>query len=56
MAYSEDQVMLTLSGLAYRGFQDVLPGEPHDHVGERCSTGWRRSVPFGVSGSSSGVR
>ena len=36
MAYSEDQVMLTLSGLAYRGFQDVLPGEPHDHVVRRA--------------------
>src|SRR5262245_3076343 len=30
--YTEEQVMLTLAGLAYRGFQDVLPGEPHEYV------------------------
>jgi hypothetical protein len=29
---TELQTTLTLAGLAYRGFQDVLPGEPHDSI------------------------
>ncbi|HZR81373.1 MAG TPA: hypothetical protein VFD92_09795 [Candidatus Binatia bacterium] len=33
--FSDEQVMLTLAGLSYRGFQDVLPGEPHIHVVRR---------------------
>jgi lipase (class 3) len=32
MAFTEAQVMLTLAGLTYRGFHDVLPGEPHDVI------------------------
>ena len=28
-------VLLTLAGLAYRGFQDVLPGDPHESVVRR---------------------
>jgi hypothetical protein len=27
--YSTDQVLLTLAGLAYRGFHDLLHGAPH---------------------------
>jgi hypothetical protein len=42
--YSEEQVMLTLAGLAYRGFQDVLPGEPHQQV-------VRRAVLDGLTGA-----
>jgi hypothetical protein len=29
MSFTDEQVMLTLAGLTYRGFQDVLSGEPH---------------------------
>jgi hypothetical protein len=32
MAFTAEQVMLTLAGLTYRGFHDPLPGEPHDVV------------------------
>ncbi len=32
MPFSDEQVMLTLAGLAYRGFQDFLPGEPHEVI------------------------
>ncbi len=32
MTFTDDQVMMTLAGLAYRGFQDFLPGEPHEFV------------------------
>ena len=32
MAFTPAQVMLTLAGLTYRGFHDVLPGEPHDEL------------------------
>jgi hypothetical protein len=32
MAFTDEQVMLTLAGLTYRGFHDVLPGEPHDVI------------------------
>jgi hypothetical protein len=29
MSFSDEQIMLTLAGLTYRGFQDGLSGEPH---------------------------
>ena len=29
MPYSTEQVLLTLAGLAYRGFHDLLRGSPH---------------------------
>ena len=29
MAFSDSQVMLTLAGLAYRGFHDLLHGKSH---------------------------
>jgi Lipase (class 3) len=32
MAGTDAAVMLTLAGLTYRGFQDVLPGEPHEFI------------------------
>ena len=32
MAFTAEQVMLTLAGLTYRGFHDPLPGETHDVV------------------------
>jgi hypothetical protein len=32
MPLATDQAMLTLAGLAYRGFQDALPGEPHELI------------------------
>jgi hypothetical protein len=32
MAFTDEQVMLTLAGLTYRGFHDPLPGETHDVV------------------------
>ena len=32
MAGTDAAVMLTLAGLTYRGFQDALPGEPHDLI------------------------
>jgi hypothetical protein len=32
MAHSDDQIMLTLAGLTYRGFQDFLPGDAHEAV------------------------
>jgi lipase (class 3) len=31
-AFTDAQVLLTLAGLTYRGFHDVLPGEPHDVI------------------------
>ena len=31
-AFTDAQVMLTLAGLTYRGFHDVLGGEPHDVI------------------------
>jgi hypothetical protein len=31
-AFRDDQVMLTLAGLTYRGFHDPLPGQPHDAI------------------------
>jgi lipase (class 3) len=31
-AFTDAQVFLTLAGLTYRGFHDVLPGEPHDVI------------------------
>ena len=36
MPYTDNQVMLTLAGLTYRGFQDFLPGEPHAYVVRRA--------------------
>ncbi len=32
MTFATDQVMLTLAGVAYRGFQDPLPDSPHDEL------------------------
>jgi hypothetical protein len=32
MTNADAQVMLTLAGLTYRGFQDFLPGDPHEFV------------------------
>ena len=32
MTFTPEQVMLTLAGLAYRGFLDLLPGDSHDVV------------------------
>lgn len=32
MTLATDQLMLTLAGVAYRGFQDPLPGPPHDDL------------------------
>jgi lipase (class 3) len=32
MSFTDEQVMLTLAGLTYRGFQDALSGEPHADV------------------------
>jgi len=32
VAGTDAAVMLTLAGLTYRGFQDALPGEPHDLI------------------------
>jgi hypothetical protein len=34
--FTPEQVMLTLAGLAYRGFHDLLPGEPHQAVVRRA--------------------
>src|SRR5215470_15155227 len=36
MTLAADQLMLTLAGLAYRGFQDALPGEPHEVIVRRA--------------------
>ena len=36
MTPTTDQIMLTLAGLAYRGFQDALPGEPHEFIVRRA--------------------
>jgi len=36
MTHTDDQVMLTLAGLTYRGFQDFLPGEAHEFVVRRA--------------------
>ncbi len=36
MPFTEDQVMLTLAGLAYRGFHDLLAGEPHADAVQRA--------------------
>ena len=32
MTLETDRLMLTLAGIAYRGFQDPLPGPPHDDL------------------------
>jgi hypothetical protein len=32
MAGTDAAVMLTLAGLTYRGFHDILPGEPHEFI------------------------
>jgi hypothetical protein len=34
--YTDTQIMFTLAGLTYRGFQDVLPGEPHEYIVRRA--------------------
>src|SRR5262245_1838210 len=34
--HEDDPVMLTLAALTYRGFQDILPGEPHDFIVRRA--------------------
>ena len=39
MAFTVDQVMLTLAGLAYRGFNDLLAGEPHADAVQRAVLG-----------------
>ncbi len=36
MTFTPEQVMLTLTGLAYRGFHDLLPGEPHEVIVRRA--------------------
>jgi len=36
MAHPQDKVMLTLAALAYRGFQDVLAGAPHEAAVRRA--------------------
>lgn len=35
-AHEDDPVMLTLAALTYRGFQDALPGDPHDLIVRRA--------------------
>ena len=39
VTFTPEQVMLTLAGLAYRGFHDLLPGEPHAVVVRRAVQG-----------------
>ena len=34
--HEHDPVMLTLAALTYRGFQDVLSGDPHDIIVTRA--------------------
>jgi len=34
--HEDDPVMLTLAALTYRGFQDALPGDPHDFIVRRA--------------------
>jgi hypothetical protein len=34
--HEDDPVMLTLAALTYRGFQDALPGDPHDSIVRRA--------------------
>lgn len=34
--HKDDPVMLTLAALTYRGFQDALPGDPHDLIVRRA--------------------
>jgi hypothetical protein len=36
VSFTPEQVMLTLAGLAYRGFHDLLPGDPHGVVVRRA--------------------
>jgi hypothetical protein len=36
VTFTLEQVMMTLAGIAYRGFSDVLPGDPHGVVVRRA--------------------
>ena len=42
----DDPIMLTLAALTYRGFQDVLPGEPHDSIVRRAIQDGLDTVPL----------
>ena len=46
MAFTDEQVMLTLAGLTYRGFHDLGRGDEHDRrVGDAVDAGLRTLAP-----------